>query len=322
MMTRYLQVLFFNLLVLFCQTAIGAEVGFTDDNQGTLTISLAGKHVADYVYQDKEITRPYFKSVHAPNGSQITRTQPPDPEKDISDHPLFHPGIWLSFGDINQSDYWRLAARTKFVGFDQPPHSTQSGGRFQARFQYLDQKYPERIVCEELFACQIVDRPAGIFLLWDSTFESPSEVVFGDQEEMGLGIRMATALRSESQPHGSIPPGTGTILDAAGRKNGAEVWGHASPWCDYSGTIDGQQVGATLFCHPDNFRPSWFHARDYGLLVANPFGRKAFHQGDVSTIVVKPGEQLRLRYGILLHSRANPDFATAYKNYIDLATPN
>ena len=56
-------------------------------------------------------------------------------------------------------------------------------------------------------------------------------------------------------------------------------------------------------CHPANFRPSWFHARDYGLLLANPFGRKAFGKGDASKVVVKRGGTLRLRYGVLLHAR-------------------
>jgi hypothetical protein len=321
-MTWNMQALLFILLVLIGHTANGTEVEFTDDKQGTLAISIDGKLFADYVYQDNEILRPYFKSVHTPDGSQITRTQPPDPEKDITDHPLFHPGIWLSFGNLNNSDYWRLAAKTKFVGFEQQPRKTEQGGKFRARFQYLDQKDPKHVVCEELFTCQIVNHPVGTFLLWDSTFESPEEFAFGDQEEMGLGIRMATTLRSESQPRGSIPPGTGTILDAAGRKSGAEVWGQAAPWCDYSGTIDGQQVGATLFCHPDNFRPSWFHARDYGLLVANPFGRKAFKQGETSQVVVKAGKKLQLRYGILLHAGNAPDLAAAYQDYITLTRDN
>ena len=44
-------------------------------------------------------------------------------------------------------------------------------------------------------------------------------------------------------------------------------------WCDYDGIINQRQVGVTLIADPQNFRPSWFHARDYGLLLANAFGR-------------------------------------------------
>jgi hypothetical protein len=84
----------------------------------------------------------------------------------------------------------------------------------------------------------------------------------------------------------------------------------------------GQRVGMTIFGHPDNFRPSWFHSRDYGFVAANPFGRQAFGKGEASKVVVKPGEKLRLHYGILLHSGpqgTTPDLKTAYADFLDLA---
>jgi hypothetical protein len=102
------------------------------------------------------------------------------------------------------------------------------------------------------------------------------------------------------------------------------VWGDTADWCDFSGTIAGGRVGMTIFCHPENFRPSWFHARDYGLLVANPFGREAFGKGEKSSVVVQPGEKLRLRYGILIHSGtvgSKFDLATAYHEYLQQAGP-
>ena len=53
---------------------------------------------------------------------------------------------------------------------------------------------------------------------------------------------------------------------------------------------------------PENVRRAWFHARDYGVLVANPFGRRAFTRGEESRVVVKAGETFRLRFGVLVHS--------------------
>jgi hypothetical protein len=113
--------------------------------------------------------------------------------------------------------------------------------------------------------------------MWDSEFTGVREFAFGDQEEMGLGIRVATPLRVEAGD-GSLPPGNGTMTDSEGRKNGAEIGGNSADWCDYSGSLNGQRVGMTIFCHPKNFRPSWFHARDYGFLAANAFGRAAFRK--------------------------------------------
>ena len=50
-----------------------------------------------------------------------------------------------------------------------------------------------------------------------------------------------------------------------------------------------------------NFRPSWMHSRDYGVIVANPFGRKAMRQGAVSKVTVEKGKPLRLVFAVLLH---------------------
>jgi len=61
--------------------------------------------------------------------------------------------------------------------------------------------------------------------------------------------------------------------DGRGPINESQIWGKTADWCDYDGIINQRQVGVTLIADPQNFRPSWFHARDYGLLLANAFGR-------------------------------------------------
>ena len=51
------------------------------------------------------------------------------------------------------------------------------------------------VLCEEVCTYTFQVRPAGYLILWDSTFESNrSGLYFGDQEEMGLGVRVATPL--------------------------------------------------------------------------------------------------------------------------------
>jgi hypothetical protein len=312
-----------------------ADVNFGTSKPGQVSMTVNGQPVAVYVYQDEKvshggeglITRPYFAHVHVPGGIQVTRNHPPIEGQDLSDHGTYHPGIWLSFGDISGSDYWRLAARTEHVKFVKPPTSEPGRGTFAVLNRYLDAQDPSKTVCEELARYTLVVRPEGYLLLWDSTFSSEQEFYFGDQEEMGLGFRVATPMRAEkkSRKYPQAVAGNGTILDAKGRKNGKQIWGNAADWCDYSGTLAGKRVGITIFCNPGNFRPSWFHARDYGLLEANPFGRDAFDQGDISKVVVQPGEEFRLRYGILLHATpqgTSPDLDLAYADYLELAGKN
>ena len=52
---------------------------------------------------------------------------------------------------------------------------------------------------------------------------------------------------------------------------------------------------------PTNIRPSWWHNRDYGVFVANLFGRKAMQHGETSKMVIKKGETFNLRYGVYVH---------------------
>jgi hypothetical protein len=228
----------------------------------------------------------------------------------------------MSFGDISGSDFWRLKARVRQARFIDEPHGGPGKGTFAVQNEYLDQKDPSKVVCNEVARYTFLVRPAGYLLMWDSTFSADNEFYFGDQEEMGLGFRIATPLRVAARGPGNLPPGNGTIVDSEGRKNQKEIWGNSAKWCDYSGTMAGERLGMTIFCHPGNLRPSWFHARDYGLLEANQFGRKSFKKGEPSKIVVRPGEKLELRYGVLIHSEKpdnQPDLAAAYEDYVQLA---
>jgi hypothetical protein len=61
-------------------------------------------------------------------------------------------------------------------------------------------------------------------------------------------------------------------------KTAKNTWGQPAEWCDYSGSVDGRQIRLTLMTDPANFRPAWWHNRDYGLMVANPFGQEAMNQ--------------------------------------------
>jgi hypothetical protein len=297
------------------------EVAFKQ-SPGSVEISVGGQPFALFVYQDPTISRPYFAHIKVPGGVQVTRNHPPVDGADSPDHATFHPGLWLSFGDINGSDYWRLAAPVRFDRFLVEPQSDKGGGAFTARMNYLNQQKPEEIVCREDFHCEIRPSEGGRLILWDSTFFSDHEFTFGDQEEMGLGFRVATPIRAERDSEIGLAPGNGEIVNSNRDRNEEAIWGKSADWCDYRGVLQGRKVGIAVFPHPENFRPCWFHARDYGMLAANPFGRNAFGKGEKSAVTVKPGERFRLRYGVFVHAGPEdqePDVAGAYNAYLKLA---
>ncbi|MCP4644784.1 MAG: hypothetical protein GY851_30360 [bacterium] len=259
---------------------------------GELRIVVGDAAIARYCFQDPQIPRPYFCDIIASNGTQVTRNHPPVEGVDKTDHPTYHPGIWLAFGDINGADFWRNKAHVRHDRFVAEPETAGNELTFAVENVYEAEDGTE--VCREQCTYRFVTTSLGYWMLQRSEFFSDDgEFVFGDQEEMGLGIRVATPL--------NVSKG-GRILNSHGHKNGGEAWGKTAAWCDYSGLVDGQRVGMCMVPHPDNFRPSWFHARDYGLLLANPFGRNAFTGGEKSAIPVAQGERLILRFGILIHS--------------------
>jgi hypothetical protein len=313
------------LLAIFARSAAAespsVEVKFVKGS-GRLAVLIDGMPVAVYCYEDERVRRPYFAHVRSMSGIQVTRNQPPIAGYDSTDHGTFHPALWMSFAELGGSDFWRNLASVKQVQFVEPPRGGIGRGSFAVRNQYLDQKAPSKVICEETVRYTFVSRPTGYLILWDSTFSSDKEFSFGDWEEMGLGIRVATPLRVGTKKDTNLPAGNGTITDSEGRKNEAEIWGNSADWCDYSGTIADQSVGMTILCHPKNFRPSWFHSRDYGMIVANPFGRQTFGKGEKSSIVVQRGEKFRLRFGILVHNGpagSQPDLAAAYEDYKHLS---
>jgi len=278
---------------------------------GRIEIQIGDRPFACYVYDDETIPRPFFHSVYAPNGAQVTRNHPPVKGQDIDDHPTYHPGIWLAFGDINGADFWRNKAVVKHERFVQGPAGGAGAGSFAVENVYLSREGTE--ICREIGRYNIHVRPTGYFLIHESEFFSVNrDFVFGDQEEMGLGVRVATPL--------AVRKG-GAIVNSDGLRNEKQVWGKQALWCDYGAAIDGRHVGVTLMPHPENFRPSWFHARDYGLLLANPFGRNAFTGGEKSAVRVKKGERFSLRFGVFVYCVEDRDTgvpAAAYQDYLRL----
>jgi len=278
---------------------------------GQILIRVDGQAVATYVYNDPQILRPYFTGLKAPGGLQVTRHHPPRAHIDSDDHATMHPGLWLAFGDISANDFWRNKARVKHMGFVEKPHVHEEHAGFTVRNQYMAAQGP---ICEEVCSIAFLVYTEGILMLWDSQFSSDRSFSFGDQEEMGLGVRLATPIVVKNKKGGRI-------LDNEGRRNEKQIWGKPSLWCDYAGPVDSAFAGITIMPDPDNIRPCHWHVRDYGFMCANPFGKKAFNLGAKGRTVVEAGKSLSLGFGILIHSGTNDtsvDLHAAYKDYLRL----
>jgi len=272
-----------------------------------LIMTYAEKPLGEYVWGDTAIRRPYFANVHGPTGTKITRNHPPIKGKDATDHDTMHPGIWLGFGQISGVDFWRNQGRIQHVKFLTPPTATEDRITFATDSDLLKADGKRMGIMVNRYT--LTRRPAGWLLVWDATFTATEQaLVFGDQEEMGFGARIASECTEMKG---------GTLVSSHGVKTAKATWGKPAAWCDYFGTKDGQPIGITLMPSPKNFRESWWHNRDYGVFVANAFGRASMKQGAASTVPVKQGESLRILYGAMLHDGKDYDPASEYKHFLE-----
>ena len=117
-------------------------------------------------------------------------------------------------------------------------------------------------------------------------------------------------------------PRTGRITNVYGGTNEAETWGKAAHWCDYSGSVEGKQVGIAVLDHPHSFRyPTHWHVRDYGLMTANPFAYAAYTDGvKDGSHTLKSGDTLAFRYRVVLHRQSCND-AQINERYLDFVAP-
>ena len=269
-------------------------------------LSCNGKPIAHYVFKDREILRPYFAHLKTVDGIQVTRRHPPVAGEDATDHPTMHPGLWLAFGDLTGQDFWRNKAAIRHDRFVQQPANRGTALTFSTASSLVATNGSVLGQLDSHFSLNATSN--GFLLVWRATIAPALDgSYFGDQEEMGFGVRIATPL---SEKNG------GTILTSTGMRGAKASWGQTADWSDYSGTISNRAVGITLLAAPENFRPSWFHNRDYGLMVANPFGRKAFTKGELSRVSVDKGKSFTLRCGFFIHSTpagSPAEIASAYE---------
>jgi len=156
---------------------------------------------------------------------------------------------------------------------------------------------------------------AGTVLVWEATLtRADGPLTFGPQHEMGFGFRMATPL--------CVKGGSGSIASNHGGKNEPGNWGRIGQWWDYSGEVAGRRAGILAIAAPDNARPIWSHARDYGFLALNPTGPPPGAK-DVPSVsfTIPAGESFHFKAAFVLHSTPAAekwDAAVVAKTVVDI----
>jgi len=271
----------------------------TQELSDRVVVTVDGEPFTEYRFKQEGLRRPVLFPLHGPHGLTLTRSWPVGPKApgDPDDHP-HHESFWFAHGDVNGHDFWapRQGERIEQVTLDHV-----GAGRIEATSRWLA---PDgSIVCTDrrvlAFAAEGDDR------IIDHTITitaSHGPLVFGDTKEGTMALRVRPELNVTQAKGG--PPATGHYLNDSGDRDAA-AWGKPAAWVDLSGKLDDKPVGIACFDHPTNLRhPACWHARDYGLFAANPFGLHDFTGApkDAGRFELPAGESLTLQHRWLLHA--------------------
>jgi hypothetical protein len=302
-------------------------------------------------YYTAGFTKPIFWPVNAPGGVPLTRTYPPPPGQ-ATDHP-HQKSAWFCHGEI-MPDGYKLEVKVKgpkgkdgtpttktkvidFIDFwaESDGHGDivctfvgepkNDGGHASLATKNEWRAADGKKVMDETRVIHFYDLGKARLLVVDIDLHaSVGPITFGDTKEGAFGIRINDVIHAEVAKKGK-PAGIGKIQNAEGKIGEKDTWGQISPWCDYSGPIDGKLVGLAVLADPKNPYPSCWHVRGYGLMAANPFGREKHSQfpavkGNNKLVRLEKGQHLQLRYGMLLHEgdAVSGQVAENYQRFVKL----
>jgi len=310
-----------------------------DETKHRVDVAIDGTPFTSYLW-DTNQRKPVLYPLIASDGTTVTRGYPfaPLPGERV-DHP-HHAGLWFNYGNVNGFDFWNNSDAIKAE--DRPKYgtvlhdrvvSTRSGkdsGELVVESTWITtngsgDKIMTQTTKYVFSRMTIGGKPArSIDLI--VTLKALRPVVFHDDKEGMLGIRVAHFLESATEKGGIFMDANGnpTKVDAgdtAGAtgvyrtsegKVGDAAWGTRGTWCVLTGTTPGDTGHAetvAILDHTGNpGYPAYWHARGYGLFAVNPLGAHVFDPKAPSmNFSIGKGEAATFKYRVLLVSGAASD---------------
>jgi len=283
--------------LVFCLAAgacLSAQVRFAPDQNA---VSIDGKPFTTFNH-GSDANKPFLAPLRSASGKIVTRRFPMEVVPGESRDHLHHRGLWFSYDDVNGVKFWE----------NDPSYTKPRMGRIVVR----NAVWKDGDRSGTLTATMEWRDPEGKTLLVESrdmvfypdpnrrtidfhiTLTAAQDVTIGDTKEGAFAIRLAENFTERKG---------GKIADADGRTRMANVWGKRSDWVDYTGEVDGERLGVAIFDHPQNqYHPTYWHVRDYGLFALNPFGQNAFDpQAEERRLKLPSGGKLALRFRVVIH---------------------
>jgi hypothetical protein len=274
------------------------------EHDDRIDVEIDGQPFTTYLHEGYR--KPILYPILGPEGIPMTRNWPlkTDVPGEAHDHP-HQKSMWFTHSPVNGVDFWTESAKTGTIV--QTELLKAEGGTDRAILEtankWVDPEGKTLLTDKRLLTFSLVSGFRAID--WRiELIASEGPATFGDSKEGGMGIRTRPELNLANDPKAGVTSARGHAVNSEGVKDG-EVWGKRANWIDYWAEIESKTVGIAIFDHPENLRhPTWWHARDYGLISANPFGIHDFEKDrpdDAGNFTIPEGKSMVLRYRFVFH---------------------
>ena len=267
-------------------------------NERNVDVLIGGEQFTsfDFTTYDKPILYP----IYSPGQIGMTRNWPM--KKDVvgesHDHP-HHKSMWISH-EINGVDFWAERGGTVKAERVETEFEGQQNNVLRSTSAWVKDADGKTLLTDQTtywFGGDNDSRWINCLINYQATH---GDFQFDDTKEGLFAIRTHPDLRLTAKPDAGVAEVFGSAINSAG-VTGKDVWGKPAKWMLYFGEVDGNPVSIAMYDHPTNLRhPTTWHARDYGLVAANPFGMHHFlgKEKGAGAVKVADGKSLELRYRV------------------------
>lgn len=282
--------------------AEGAEI------QEKWDVTINGALFTSYCADEKQFFhKPIFHPVMSAAGNEINRGIPPLEGED-KDH-IHHQSVWFNYGAVNGMDYWNLKMTGRRIVHRE---IAAEGDTLKIGLDWIDND--KKVILKEQKNVTFGAAEGVRWMDHDITLTATdAPVQFGDSKEGAFAFRVSGRLT----PRG----GTGKYTNAEGLE-GNYVWGKMSPWVALAGAVAGpagdEELTVVIYSHPTTVNhPPYWHARDYGLFAANPFGRHEYDKvQDKREWTLEAGQSVHVRFALAIYT-GKPDKAKFEADYAE-----
>jgi len=312
-----------------------------DAAQHRVNVTIDGAAFTSYLWATNQ-RKPVLYPLISPDGTTVTRGYPfaMRPGERV-DHP-HHAGLWFNYGNANGFDFWNNSDAINPE--DRAKYGTIKHDRIVSIVSTKSGADSGELVVESTW---VTANGTGESLLTQTTqyvfsrtsvggqparsidmivsLKALSPVVFHDDKEGLLGIRVAHFLESPTEKGGIFMDANGVATqvkaaDTAGAtgvyrtsegKTGDAAWGTRGRWCVLTGSQADKTESIAILDHTGNpGYPAYWHARGYGLFAVNPLGAHVFDpKAAAMNFSIAKGETATFKYRVLILSGAADDAA-------------